>query len=158
MKKIDSSFISNIVDEARKSPRKRKNYNFHEFPEDPINRMVHGMEPGTYVQPHKHENPDKREAFIILKGRVAVVEYDEYGNVSDFIMLDRDIGNFGVEISPRNWHSLICLEPDSVIYEIKDGPYNPEDDKCFAPWAPKEGDKDASKFNEKILEVIGGKI
>ena len=157
MIKIDADFVSKIVEKARKSERKRMNYNFHKFPEDPINRMVHGMEPDTYVQPHKHENPDKREAFIILKGRVAVVEYSDEGKISEIFILDSHTGNFGVEIPSRTWHSLVCLETGSVIYEIKDGPYNPEDDKCFAPWAPKEGDTDAFKFNEKILGTMNQK-
>ena len=154
MQKIDDAFISGIMDEAKKSDRKRKNYNFHKVPEDTLQRMIHGMEPDTYVRPHKHENPDKREAFIILKGTVVMIEFNETGLVQDYIVMNHKSGNFGVEIQPGTWHTLICLEPESVIYEVKDGPYNPSDDKQFAEWAPMEGDPDAKAFNERIIRSI----
>jgi cupin fold WbuC family metalloprotein len=152
---IDHQMLASLTDQARSSPRKRKNLNFHAISADPMHRMLHAMEPGTYVQPHKHENPDKREAFIILTGEVAAVQYTENGEVCDFIILDPETGNFGVEISPRTWHSLICLESGSVVYEVKDGPWDPADDKFFAPWAPKEGDRGFEEFNTKILERMG---
>ncbi|MBN2612586.1 MAG: WbuC family cupin fold metalloprotein [Bacteroidales bacterium] len=154
MIKIDNEFLKKLEAEAKNSARRRKNYNFHKVAEDTLQRMLHAMETDTYVQPHKHENPDKREAFIILKGRVAVIKYNDEGRVTDHIVMDRDAGNFGVDITPRTWHSLICLEPGSVIYEVKDGPYNPGDDKFFASWAPAEGDKNALEFNEKIIKLL----
>jgi hypothetical protein len=49
---------------------------------------------------------------------------------------------------------LICLEPDSVLYELKDGPYNVANDKHFAPWAPAEGSPEAFVFMEKILRKL----
>ncbi|MFO7658846.1 MAG: WbuC family cupin fold metalloprotein [Bacteroidales bacterium] len=154
MIKIDHEFLNKLETEAKNSPRRRKNHNFHKTPDDTLQRMVHAMEADTYVQPHKHENPDKSEAFIILKGRVAVIKYDDGGKVTDHILMDRDTGNYGVDIPPRTWHSLICLEPGSMVYEVKDGPYNPGDDKFFASWAPAEGDKDALKYNEKIIKLL----
>ena len=38
-----------------------------------------------------------------------------------------------------------------MAYEIKDGPYNPIDDKNFAPWAPKEGSEDVPEYIERLL-------
>jgi cupin fold WbuC family metalloprotein len=154
MTKIDSTFISGMITEAKNSARKRKNHNFHKVPEDTLQRMLHAMEPDTYIQPHKHENPDKREAFIILKGTVAVVQFDEEGNVQDHIIMNHGTGNFGVDIQPGTWHTLICLETESVVYEVKDGPYNPSDDKQFAGWAPEERDPDALIFNKKIIRLL----
>jgi cupin fold WbuC family metalloprotein len=152
---IDDTIINPLVEQARSSLRRRKNFNFHKTTSDPMHRMLHGMEPETYVQPHKHENPDKREAFIILRGRVAAVEYSGTGEVIDWIILDPSTGNFGVEIQPRTWHSLIVIEGGSVVYEIKDGPWDPVDDKFFASWAPKEGDKACEEFNQMVLKKIG---
>lgn len=153
--RIDTEMLTSLVEQARSSARKRKNLNFHSVSADPMHRMLHAMEPGTYVQPHKHENPDKREAFIILKGRVAAVQYTASGEVSDHMILDRDTGDFGVEIAPRTWHNLIALESGTVVYEVKDGPWDPADDKFFAPWAPKEGEKGCGEYLKKILKEIG---
>ena len=152
---IDNSLISPITEMARNSDRKRKNYNFHQTAADPMHRMLHGMEPETYVQPHKHENPDKREAFIILKGKVAAVEYSGSGEITDFCILDPDTGNFGIEFAPHLWHSLIALESGTVVYEVKDGPWDPADDKFFASWAPRVGEEGCEEFKMKVLGEIG---
>jgi len=113
------------------------------------------MQPGTYLQPHKHENPDKREVFIALKGKFIALEFDDYGNITDSMVLDPTKGNYAAEVAERTYHSVICLEPDSVIYELKDGPYDPNDDKHFANWAPKEGEKECEEFINKILIDYG---
>jgi cupin fold WbuC family metalloprotein len=154
LKNITTKELLDLVKLAKKSPRKRLNFNFHESAGDPLQRMLHAMQPGTYVQPHKHENPDKREAFIVLTGRMAVLEYNDSGDVINYIILDRDEGNFGTEVPPRTWHSIIALAEDSVVYEIKDGPYSPIDDKNFAKWAPREGDASCTAYIQDLLEKL----
>ncbi len=152
---IDSKLTANLIKEAATLPRRRKNYNFHTDYSDPVNRMLHAMEPDTYVQPHKHENPDKREVFIILKGKLVIVEFDDNGNITGHFVLDPYHDNFGAEIPPRTWHSLIVLQKDTVVYEVKDGPYDEATDKIFAPWAPAEGSCDCEKYNNNILAALG---
>lgn len=155
MLKIDEAFIEHTSQQARTSPRRRKNYNFHRHDADTLQRMLNAMEPDTYIQPHKHENPDKREAFFCLRGKIMVVEYNENGSISDHTILDPLSGNYGCEVSPRTWHSIISLQSGSVAYEVKDGPYDPAIDKHFAPWAPKEGEAGCIEFNQKVLKEIG---
>jgi len=152
---IDHSLIQPLINQARTVTRKRKNFNFHPNASDPMHRMLHAMEPDTYVQPHKHENPDKREAFIVLKGRVAAIEFSDQGEIIDWMLLDPATGNYGMEVAPGAWHSLVCLETGTVVYEVKDGPWNPADDKFFATWAPKEGDADCLVYNHTLLKKIG---
>ena len=90
-----------VSNDAKLSVRKRMNHNFHKEYTDPVQRMLNAVEPGTYIRPHKHENPDKIEVFIILKGRVVVVEFDEKGSAVDHVILDQDGGALAVEIPPR---------------------------------------------------------
>jgi cupin fold WbuC family metalloprotein len=151
---INRDLTDDVSAKAKNAKRKRINHNFHKVPEDTLQRMLNALEPETYVCPHKHEHPDKREAFIILKGRVLVVEFYNDGRIRDHIVLDYNKGNFGAEISPRVYHTLIALELSSIIYEIKDGPYNADNDKNFAPWAPEEGNPEAGLYNEKILKEL----
>lgn len=151
---ITQQLLNAVTAEAEKSTRLRKNYNFHKELSDSLQRLLNAMEPGTYVQPHKHENPDKREVFIILSGRVLVVEFNDQGQIIDHVILDRDKGNYGVEIAHGQWHSLISLERGTIVYEIKDGPYRKIDDKNFADWAPAEGDPHADAFNQNILNQL----
>jgi cupin fold WbuC family metalloprotein len=151
---ITEKELAVLRDKADKSQRRRINYNFHEQLDDLLQRMMHAMNPGTYIQPHKHENPDKREAFIILTGRVAVIEFDNKGAILNHLILDRSIGNYGTEIPAGTWHSLIALKAGSVVYEVKDGPYSPIDDKNFAPWAPKEGTPECSDYLDRVIKLI----
>jgi len=44
------------------------------------------------------------------------------------------------------------VEADSVVLEIKKGPYDPVKDKQFASWAPKEGTPEAIAYLERLLE------
>ncbi len=155
MIKITTARLNDLTLLAQNSDRRRKTCNFHRELSDTLQRMLNAMEPSTYVQPHKHENPDKREAFIILKGRILVTQFDNAGHITDHIILDKTQGNYGVEIEPGVYHSLISLEKGSVVYEVKDGPYNPADDKNFAPWAPEEWSPGCGEFNRTILRKLG---
>lgn len=151
MKIIGDKLIAEVSSQAKLSLRKRQNYNFHETLDAILQRMLNALEPGTYVQPHKHESPDKVEAFIILKGKVLVVEFDDTGNIKQSCILSAEKQIFGCEIAPKTWHTIAALEPNSVVYEIKEGPYSPINDKNFAPWAPKEEDPDCESYLKDLF-------
>jgi cupin fold WbuC family metalloprotein len=151
---ITNELTNPLIQEAAKSERKRKNFNFHQDANERIHRMIHATNPETYVQPHKHENPDKMETFIVLKGRVLVIEFSEKGEIIDHLILDSSIGNYGTEIPARAWHTLITLEKDSLVYELKDGPWDASDDKNFAAWAPAEGDLNCVAYNKSLLSKL----
>jgi cupin fold WbuC family metalloprotein len=154
MIRIDKQLLDQVSGKAKLAPRRRMNHNFHQVPEDLLNRMLNAMEPGTYVRPHKHENPDKREAFILLRGSFLIVEFDDSGNITEHVILSQQQGVYGLEIAPRTYHTLISLEEGSVIYELKDGPYIVQTDKVFAPWAPEEGSPEAKTYNAALLEKV----
>jgi len=154
MIKIDSSLLNQLNSKAEGSPRKRINYNFHKENNDTLQRMLNAMEPETYIQPHKHENPDKREVFMVLKGSFIVVEFSEDGDIREYTVLDQDLGVYGAEIGPGIYHTFIALKKNSVAYEIKDGPYDVASDKNFAPWAPVESSGDGPAYNKDLLEKL----
>lgn len=154
MIRINNELLDEVCMQAKSSPRKRKNFNFHKVDADTLQRMLNAMEPGTYVRPHKHENPDKREAFIILRGRMAVVIFDGKGQIITHTILDNASGNYGVEIPPRAYHTVISLEPNSVVYELKDGPYDASIDKGFAEWAPEEGAIESGAYLSALLNRL----
>ncbi len=158
MIKIDDNFLDTTSFKAKDSPRLRMNYNFHPRHEDPLHRMLNAMEPGTYIQPHKHEDPDKFEIFLALRGRFVVIIFDASGNITDHTILDARQGKYGVEIPEKTYHILISLEPGSVAYEIKEGPYSLSTAKNFARWAPAEGDPKVKDYLNSLLEKIGEKL
>jgi len=152
LKIITNKTLSELSQKAALLPRKRLNLNFHDELADPMNRMLNAFEPGTYIQPHKHESPDKREVFIILHGSLFVAIFDESGKPTEFVLLDSKIGTYSLEIPPGCWHCVISLESGTVVYEIKDGPYLPISDKNFASWAPKEGDPNCDEYLARLTE------
>jgi cupin fold WbuC family metalloprotein len=152
---ITENLLKEVSQKARLSPRKRLNHNFHTDLADTFQRMLNCIEPGTYCKPHKHEDPPKREVFIILKGSAVVVQFDDSGNITEHIRLENRSGNYGVEIPPSTWHTIISLEPGTVVYECKDGPYSPLTDKDFATWAPEEYNPDCKVYNANVLKQLG---
>jgi len=140
--------------QAKTVARRRKNYNFHETHADRVHRMLNAMEPGTYIQPHKHDTPDKREFFILLSGKAVVVEFDDAGNITGSALLSKESECIGAEIDIKTWHTIIPLAEGTVVFEVKDGPWDPADDKFFAPWAPAEGEAACSKYNDALLERL----
>lgn len=149
MKIIDIDLLDKVSQQAKGNPRLRMNYNFHDSLDDPINRLLNAMEPGTYIPPHRHLNPDKKEIFIVLRGSLLVLLFDDGGNVADSKIVSPGSGVFGMEIEPPVWHSFIILEEGTVVYEIKDGPYAPISPENLADWAPKP-DADKKEIEEYI--------
>lgn len=128
MKIINEALLNETTGRAKQSPRLRMNYNFHEHLDDPVNRLLNALEPGTYLRPHRHLNPKKDEIFLLLRGRIAVFLFDNKGEITQTQILDPKEGVYGAEIKAGTWHGLLVLESGSIIYEIKEGP--------FAPLAP----------------------
>ncbi len=155
MRRITAELVSQVAAKAESSPRKRMHHNFHKAYEDKVQRLLNACMSGTYIRPHRHNNPDKDEVFIILRGRILIAEFDDSGRLKDHFIMDAQKGNLGVEIPAGVWHTFICLEDGSCVYEVKEGPYHSLTDKDFAPWAPKEESPEAGSFNRGILEKLG---
>ncbi|MBQ1800415.1 MAG: WbuC family cupin fold metalloprotein [Prevotella sp.] len=120
MKIIDESLLTQLADEAKKSPRLRKNYNFHQSLEDKCHRFLNALEPGTEIPVHHH--PTKDETFVILKGKVRVSTYDDDGELIETCVISQESGIYGVDIPKNVWHGVECLEP-SILLECKEGPF-----------------------------------
>ena len=121
MKIIDDSLLKDLAEQAQKSPRLRMNYNFHQSLDDKCHRFLNALEVGTEIPIHRH--PTKDETFLIIKGKVRVNIYDDKGNVVETVILGQSEGNYGADIPKNTWHTVECLEPDSILFEAKEGPY-----------------------------------
>ncbi len=149
---IDKALIDSKAADARNNDRLREIHNLHYGDEDNLHRMLNTLQPGSYVTPHRHANPPKAEGMLLLRGSLAYVQFDDNGNASEenFVLLNADGGVYGVDIRAGVWHTIFALEPDTVIYEVKPGPYVASNDKGFAPWAPAEGDTGAAEYLMKL--------
>lgn len=121
MKIIDSELLDEICKKAKESPRLRMNYNLHSELDEPVQRLMNALEPGTEIPVHRHRHTD--ETYLVLRGSLNVVVFNEEKEQLEKILLDPLKGSYGVSVPAGQWHSVEVLETNTVIFEIKEGPY-----------------------------------
>jgi cupin fold WbuC family metalloprotein len=143
---IDESLLSHVSGMARDSARRRRNYNFHADESEPCNRLLNAIEPGSYIRPHRHLEPGKDETLVVLRGRLGAVYFDDSGQVTRTLLMAPASALVGVHTPRGAYHSFIALEPGTVFFEAKAGPYTPLAENEIAPWAPAENDPAAADY------------
>ena len=127
---IDNKILDELSAKAKENPRLRQSLDLRNSPEDGSQRMLNALEPGTVMPIHRHHASS--ETVVILRGKIEWIFYDDQGRITESTELrsDGDIRMLNVE--KDRWHSLVCLESGSVLYESKDGPYHPlEEDEIM---------------------------
>lgn len=119
---FDNSFFEDLSKKAKESPRLRVNFDLRNSPEDGSQRMLNALEPGTVLPIHRHRKSS--EIMVVIKGSVKETFYNESGEMTSTWIL-KSGENSIIEIPVGQWHSLECLEPGTIIYESKDGKYEP---------------------------------
>ncbi len=145
---IDRNLVERKASDAKRSDRGREIHNFHEGDSDPLQRMLNAVQPGSYIRPHRHLSPPKAESLILLQGQLAYVSFSDDGLPEEggLVLLDVGRGVYGCDIRPGVWHTIFALAPNTVLFEVKPGPYDPAADKEFAPWSPPERTPEAAAF------------
>lgn len=119
---INDELLDKVTAEAHESPRLRMNFNLHDSLDAMAQRLINVLLPGTILPIHRHRHT--AETYILLRGKMFVVFYDETGAQTHRFLLNPSTGNYGVQIPKDQWHTVEVIEP-SVIFEVKDGPYTP---------------------------------
>lgn len=122
---IDDKVLDDLTRRAQNSPRRRMNLNFHESLEDKCHRFLNAVEPGADIPIHRH--PEKEESFVVLRGKIRVTTYNDDGTIIEDHVLSPTEGRYGVNVEKNVWHTVEALEPNSVIFECKEGPYVPHE-------------------------------
>lgn len=118
---IDQQILDSLTAQAKASPRLRMNLDLRNSPEDQSQRMLNAIEPGTVMPIHRHRKSS--ETVLCLRGHFEEYFYDEQGNLTDTI--DMRPGGLMLNIPIGQWHSLKSLESGTVLFECKDGKYEP---------------------------------
>lgn len=156
MKAVDEGLLQEMARRAALSPRQRAHHNLHPNLDDGIQRLCIHARRESYFRPHRHSQPGKWELFSALRGTAAVLTFDEGGTVIERIEISGDGPVHIVEIPPGAWHTLSIMEEETVLLEVKPGPYRPLDDKEFAAWAPEEGSSGAPAMTANFQEARAG--
>ena len=120
---IDQTLLDILSVQAKASPRLRQNYDLRNTPEDNSQRILNALEPGTVMPIHRHRKSS--ETVVIVRGSLIERFYDEDGNVTEEVLMAAGGENPVVQVEKGRWHSLECLEPGTVLFESKDGTYEP---------------------------------
>lgn len=152
---IDTALLDEVSAEARNSPRGRKNRNFHGDDGQPGHRLLNAIEPGSYIMPHRHLDPNKGETMVVLRGALGLVTFDDAGNVIEARKVSHGGTPMGMDIPCGTWHTVFALEPGTVFLEAKAGPYRPLTADEKATWAPAEGDPAAPAYLAGLQELVG---
>jgi len=147
---LGDALTSRAVEYSRTSPRKRVILPFHKQDDELLHRMLNAVQPGSYLQPHRHLSPPKAEVFIVLRGALALFVFEDDGRIRHCVRLAAGSESFGIDLAAGLYHSFFALEPDTLLYEVKCGPYVPATAKDFAPWAPEEDAPDAERYLEEL--------
>ena len=150
MKIVTADLLRELSEQARTSPRLRKNHNIHHCDESRCHRLLNAIEPASYVRPHRHLDPEKDEAFILMSGRLGVITFSDDGTVTETVLLSRENGPFAADIPHGIYHTAVSLEPGTVFFEAKAGPYLPLSDAEKAVWAPVDDDPATTAYLERL--------
>ena len=137
---LDQPLLDQLSAQARQTPRLRSHLNLHDRPEAPSHRLLIAIEPGSYVAPHRHVEHDKAESFVVVRGTLGLLVFNEAGELLSKHVLTPGGACFGMHIPANTFHTTFALESGTVFFESKAGPYVPLVDADFGHWAPREGD------------------
>ena len=121
--KIDNQLLDTLSAQAKANPRLRQSYDLRTTPEDQSQRILNAVEPGTILPIHRHRG--STETIIVLRGKVVQHYYDDNGDKTASYELAPNSAQVGMSVPVGQWHALESLEEGSVIFECKDGGYQP---------------------------------
>ena len=107
----------------------------------------------NYIAPHRHLLDPKSECLIAVRALFTAVIFSDNGIVEkiEFFGTEKFKNlTVGLELPTAAWHTVVALTQGSVLFEVKEGPFDAKKAKEFAPWAPSEGSADAHNYLRRL--------
>lgn len=139
MLKLNDELFAYVSEKAIVSPRRRMHYDLRTQAFEPMTsngicewldtsmKMLNVMMKDTIIPVHRHN--DTNEVVILLAGSGDEVEFlvDSFtGELVEVSRVHLEIGVcMGVVVGRAAWHTFIPTEDHTVIFEAKDGVYDP---------------------------------
>ena len=121
--KITQAILDNLTEQAKASPRLRMNLDLRNSDADQSQRMLNAIEPGSPLPIHRHRKSS--ETVVCLRGHLREVFYNDAGEVTEVIDLTPGSDCVALNIPIGQWHTVEVLESGTVLFEAKDGAYEP---------------------------------
>lgn len=131
---LDNKLFDEILEKAQSSHRRRMNYDLRTQAEVPAGvgsaewadqsqRMLNVLMTDTVIPIHRHT--ETSETVIVCRGKVREEFYDAEGNKTAEFVMEAGGECPGIQVPMGQYHTLVCLEDGSVIFEAKDRAYDP---------------------------------
>ena len=149
---LENRTLSELCASADASHRKRKHLNLHSSFDEKCQRLLNAIQPDSYIPPHRHMLSGSRELLIAIRGCFSLLIFDDKGNVTTKVAFGTELYSkdegfcVAVEIPPNCWHTVLAERADSVLLEVKEGPFDPSVAKEVASWAPETDSQEALDF------------
>jgi len=157
MKIFSAKYLDDLSSQAKDSPRKRQHCNIHQSYQEACQRLFNAIEPDSYIRPHRHAADSRDELLIAIRGEMALVTFDAQGTVTSILRFGTEKHGCditaGAEVPASTWHTVIALEPGCVLLEVKAGPFDPNQAKDLAVWAPQEGGTEARDYLARLVKL-----
>ena len=157
---FSSGFLDALSQQAEQAIRQRQHKNIHQHYNEPCQRLFNAIGIDSYIRPHRHSIDPKDECLIAVRGRMALLVFDDVGQVRQIIRFGAQTNgaeqaiSVGVNLPAGVWHTVIAEEPGSILFEVKSGPFNPEQAKEYASWAPAENTLDAAVYLTELKHRV----
>ncbi len=144
MIEVDDATIDMLLDAASSEPKRRARLNMHNSDDDLIHEMIIAFRGDSLNMPHRHSG--KSESMHVMRGRVDVVIFDDYGNETRRVRLGRDRNQlsfntqFVFRMAAPIWHTVIPIDDKVVVHETTNGPFVPGKNMEIPSWAPQENE------------------
>ena len=122
---ITQDTLDQLTEQAKSSPRKRMNLDLRNSPEDQSQRMLNAIEPASCIPLHYHRHSS--ETVVCLRGRLVEEFYDAAGQLTETFEVTPGGPIAVLNVPAGQWHIARALESGTVILEMKDGKYVPNE-------------------------------
>lgn len=142
VQQVGPNEITKLFREAKISPRKRAHLLLHHDHADQVQRLLIACCVGTYFRPQYHA--EQWELMSLLQGNAEVITFTADGSVRGRYSMQRAPV---VQIGQNMLHTIIITAPQTLLLEVKPGPFRPPE---FPSWSPEETTPEAAVLVKRL--------
>jgi cupin fold WbuC family metalloprotein len=152
MKVFSRHYFDELLTSADQSLRLRAHANVHRSYADQCQKLFNAIKLDSYIRPHRHSIDPKEECLLAIRGLFGLIEFNDEGSITSIVLFGSEKYSeqfsiaAGVELPIGVWHTVVALVDQAVLFEVKNGPFNPVVAKEFATWALEEGSDRARSY------------
>lgn len=130
---LDHLTIAKLKELAFAHPLKRARICVHQDADDSVHEMVIAVHSESVIDPHRHPL-NKPESYHVIEGELRVRIFDEFGGITQEILLGSEGHPRMYRIDGGVWHQPISVTEWTVYHEVATGPFLKEKDVIYASW------------------------